>query len=198
VVDAFRNPGNAVISVAPGVTLNSGTGDLSVILSTEAGLTNNASGDITLENIIAGNVLVENNGQGGGNISLNGTVTATGTVSLSANGNISTDDITTNGGLISLTSNSGSLTSGNLTTASPNGGGAITLTAEDSITAGILDSSSSVGNGGNVTLDPIGDIQVNYINAQGGSSGTGGTVNINTQQFFRATDTFTDANGGRS
>jgi CHAT domain-containing protein len=195
VVDAFRNPGNAAISVAPGVTLNSGTGDISVIQSTGAGLTNNSSGDITLDNIIAGNVLVENNGQGGGNISVNGTVTATGTVSMSANGNISTEDITTNGGLIDLTSNSGSLTSGNLTTASPNGGGAITLTAEDSITAGILDSSSSVGNGGNVTLDPIGDIQVSYINAQGGSSGTGGTVNINTQQFFRATNTFTDANG---
>jgi hypothetical protein len=66
--DAFRDPGNAVISIAPRVTLNSGTGATTITLNTGAGLTNNTSGDITLGNIIAGRLLVENNGPSGGNI----------------------------------------------------------------------------------------------------------------------------------
>jgi hypothetical protein len=59
VIDAFRDPGSAVIAVAPDVTLNSGTGNTTVTLSTGEGLTNNASGDITLGTLITGNVLVE-------------------------------------------------------------------------------------------------------------------------------------------
>jgi filamentous hemagglutinin family protein len=195
VVNAFRDPGNAIISVAPGVTLNSGTGNTTIILSTGAGLTNNSSSDITLGNLITGNLTVQNNGQGTGSINLNGNVTANGIVNLSANGNITTSNITTNGGGISLTSNLGSITSGNLTTAASTGGGAITLTARDSITAGILNSSSSAGNGGNVTLDPVGDIQVSSINTQGGNNGRGGTIDITAGRFFRATDTFIDRNG---
>jgi hypothetical protein len=50
-----------------------------------------------------------------------------------------------------------------------------------------------VARGGNVTLDPTDDIQVDWINAQGGT--TGGRVDIRTQGFLRATDTFSTANG---
>jgi CHAT domain-containing protein len=168
VIDAFRDPGTAVLQVAPGVTLNSGTGDTTVTLSTGEGLTNNASGDIRLGPVIAGNVVVENNGQGGGGINLNGTVTANGSVTARADGNITTGDITTNGGDISLLTKQG-------------------------ISTGVLNSATTA-NGGNVTLNSVDDIQVSYINAQGGSNGRGGNVNIKSDRFFRATDTF-DRNG---
>jgi hypothetical protein len=47
----------------------------------------------------------------------------------------------------------------------------------------------------NVKLDPEGDIRVDYINAQGGQAGIGGTVDIDTRSFFQATGTFADKNG---
>jgi CHAT domain-containing protein len=132
-------------------------------------LTNNASGNIRLGPVIAGNVVVENNGLGGGGINLNGTVTANGSVTARADGSITTGDITTNGGDISLFT-------------------------KQSISTGVLNSSATTANGGNVTLNSVGDIQVSYINAQGGSNGRGGNVNIKSDRFFRATDTF-DRNG---
>ena len=99
-------------------------------------------------------------------------------------------------GVIRLTSQNGSIntSAGTLYSGSIRvDGGDITLIARNSITTGILNSSSTVGKGGNVTLDPIGDIQVSLINAQGGT--TGGTVDITTNRFFRATDTFTATDG---
>jgi len=169
VIDAFRDPGSAVITVAPDVTLNSGTGNTTVTLSTGEGLTNNASGDITLGTLITGNALVENNGLGGGGINFNGSVTANGTVTMQADGRIATGDIVTNGGDIFLAS-------------------------REKITTGILNSSSTVSNGGNVTLNSVGDIQVSYINAQGGSNGKGGNVSITSDRFFQVTDSFNSNN----
>jgi filamentous hemagglutinin family protein len=133
---------------------------------------------------------------GNGSIAATGTITGTGNASITllANNTITTGNITTNGGAITLTSLNGSITSENLTTTSPRDGGAIVLSARDSITAGILNSSSTEGNGGNITLDPIGDIHVDYINAQGGSNGRGGNVDITTDRWFRATSIFTDRN----
>ncbi|HAG80709.1 MAG TPA: hypothetical protein DCL61_05965, partial [Cyanobacteria bacterium UBA12227] len=64
-----------------------------------------------------------------------------------------------------------------------------------SIKTGTINSSGTSGNGGNVTLDPENDIEVNSINAQGGANGVGGNVDITTEQNFRATGTFTDQNG---
>ena len=76
-------------------------------------------------------------------------------------------------------------------------GGNIILKAGGSITTKELFSSSlnGNGNGGSVTLDPPNDIQVSFIDAQGGPSGKGGDVFVITNRFFRATDTFTDQNG---
>ena len=49
--------------MADGVTLDAGTADITVTLSTGAGLTNSTSGDITLESLTTtGDVLVVNNG----------------------------------------------------------------------------------------------------------------------------------------
>ncbi|MDX2097393.1 MAG: CHAT domain-containing protein [Leptolyngbyaceae cyanobacterium bins.59] len=76
-------------------------------------------------------------------------------------------------------------------------GGNVTVIATNSMALGAIDTGSTFNNAGNVTLDPIGDIQVSYINAQGGSSissttstipgGRGGDVNITTGSNFRAT-----------
>ncbi|MEQ9369419.1 MAG: CHAT domain-containing protein [Coleofasciculus chthonoplastes F3-SA18-01] len=77
-------------------------------------------------------------------------------------------------------------------------GGAIALSTVGDINTAQIDTSSasngSVGNGGNVTLDAQGNVQVTSINAQGGDSGTGGNVEITADQFFGATETFTDQN----
>ena len=117
-----------------------------------------------------------------------------GAIQLTSANDLIAGNITTSGGEISLTSKTGIINSSNLISSGTSGGN-ITINAAISITAGDIDSSGSIGDGGNVTLDPISDIQVSTINAQGGSNGKGGNVDITTQQFFRATDTFLDRNG---
>lgn len=99
-------------------------------------------------------------------------------------------DLTTSGGDVTLTSTNGNVITGNIVTE----GGALTIQANTSITTGTIDTTTTGGNGGNVTLDPSGDIQVTYINAQGGLRGSGGTIEITTDRFFRATGSFTDQN----
>ncbi|MEQ8974484.1 MAG: CHAT domain-containing protein [Coleofasciculus sp. C1-SOL-03] len=193
VLDSLRDPGLAEIAIASDVTLNSGTGDTTLLLNTGTGLTNNASGDITVEgNLIGGNIRLENNGVSGGGIALNRSVTANGTVNLLSSGDITTSDITTNSD-INLTSTTGAINTGNLNTQGSSGGN-IRIQASTEIITEQINTSGSIGDGGNVILDPIGDIQVTSINAQGGTNGTGGNVDITAGQFFRATETFTDKN----
>ncbi|MEH2113819.1 CHAT domain-containing protein [Nostoc sp.] len=142
---------------------------------------------------------------GGGNIDMTSTngsistysllVDATngkgGAVNLIAPLGVTTDSVVTTNNNVNLKSSMGTVATQDITT----DGGRITFEAKDSIKAGELNSSSSTGNGGNVTLDPDNDIEVTSINAQGGSNGTGGNVDITTNKFFRATDTFSDRNG---
>jgi len=129
-----------------------------------------------------------------GAIAVNGALIGLGdaSITLQANQDITTEDITTNGSAITLISEAGSVASGNLNSSGVAGGGDITVSALTQITTGIIDSSSTQGDGGNVTLDPENDIDVVSINAQGGVTGTGGNVAITTEQFFRASGTFTD------
>ncbi|NET59323.1 MAG: filamentous hemagglutinin N-terminal domain-containing protein, partial [Symploca sp. SIO2E6] len=94
------------------------------------------------------------------------------TITLEANQNITTGDIINSGRAIAITSLQGN------------------------INTGTLDSSSAIANGGNIFLNSSGDIQVSWINAEGGT--TGGTVDITTQSLFRATDTFTAADGNQA
>jgi CHAT domain-containing protein len=101
----------------------------------------------------------------------------------------STDD----GGAIALFTPKGSITIGNTTSSGATNGGDIKIEARTQITTGEINSSGGSGKGGNVSLDPEGDIQVTSINAQGGT--LGGTVDITTESFFRATGSFTAANG---
>jgi len=168
-------------------------------------------GTITLDandNIITGNLFSASSNSQGGEIRLSsGGIVSTGNlvssspngsggdINLQANGDITTgqifSDAANNGGTIRLTSG-GATTTTSLDSSGATGG-SILINAATAITTGTIDSSGTTGRGGNVTLDPTGDIQVSSINAQGGTQG--GDVDITTGRFFRATDTFTSTNG---
>ncbi len=119
-----------------------------------------------------------------------------GAIALSAEGNINTANLdssstaaSSNGGRITLTSNAGAITTRNLNSSGATNGGNIRVEASTQITTRQINARGTTGRGGNVTIDPSGDIQVSSINTQGGT--TGGAVDITTDRFFRATDTFT-------
>lgn len=134
-VNAFREPGNAVITIASGAVLGSGKGDMLIRLDTGAGLTNNNSGDITLSTIRAENLLVENKGPSGGDINVNPSST-----------------ILTNGGSITFINSGGAIntTAGPLDTSSNSvDGGALSLVAAGNIQTGQINS-SSLKNGGDI------------------------------------------------
>jgi hypothetical protein len=145
--------------------------------------------------ITSANVTSTSSGKGSGSVTAsapNGIVTA----------NIDTSSSAGTGGVIALNSDIGNILTGDLTSTGAAGGAVIEVDTLGVINTGIIDSSSSLGNGGNVTISnplkkldrtPINDIQVVSINAQGGSAGVGGIVTITTDHFFRATGTFTDA-----
>src|SRR5439155_8187715 len=58
VVDSQRDPGNAVITMAPGTTLDTGSGTLTVELRDGYGLDNRDSSAMTLQTVTAGSVSV--------------------------------------------------------------------------------------------------------------------------------------------
>ena len=70
----------------------------------------------------------------------------------------------------------------------------IDLTASQDITTQSLDTSSSSGDGGSITLNAGNNIQVTAINTQAGINGTGGNVDITAGGFIQITDTFIDQN----
>ena len=105
-VDANRDAGTASITMASGAILNTGTGALDIELLSGSGLTNHASGDITLYGINAGALTVINSGPSNGNITFNNALTLGGTSTVTGNGTV-TFDSTVNGGY-SLAVNAGS------------------------------------------------------------------------------------------
>jgi filamentous hemagglutinin family protein len=132
-----------------------------------------------------------------GDIQFTGDIIGNTSLVLQANNNINTANIDTSsvegaGGGISLTATNGSVTTGNLNSSGQSQGGNIVVNAQQAIATGTINTSGNQA--GNVTLDPQGDIQVGYINAQS-DNGVGGIVDITTASFFRATDTFSDRNG---
>ncbi len=205
------------------LTLSAGTGD--VTFDAAVGSLTPLSGlNIDAQNISAASTIAVGAAgitfNAGETINLNGALTADsgGSVNLTATGNLNASDIAAVGGItltstggdvragnldasntagaggkITLTSNTGEIATGNLNSSGATDGGEIFVNARTQITAGEINSSGSAGAGGNVTLDPIGDIQVTWINSQGAT--TGGFVDITAGQFFRATGTFTAADG---
>ncbi|WP_055077486.1 CHAT domain-containing protein [Pseudanabaena sp. 'Roaring Creek'] len=141
---------------------------------------NSTSGSIdTTLGTLRARVLTGGNGKGGD-------------INLTASGNINTKEILASGNLgggsISLTSSNGSISniSGNIDTSSIDGNaGNINFTAKNSITTTTLNASSDLATGGNITLDPTGDIVFNSANTsgsiQGGNfsaSSTGGNIRV--------------------
>ena len=103
VVDAQRDPGNAVITMADGTALNTGTAALTVDLRDGAGRASPSSGSITLKIVAAGTFTVTNNGPTAGSdvvvwpvisggpqtyANPNGTTTVAGNLSASGNSQI--------------------------------------------------------------------------------------------------------------
>ncbi len=63
VVNANRDSGTAAITMAAGTTINAGNANITLTVSTGAGLTDSTSGNITIENLTTtGHVLMVNNG----------------------------------------------------------------------------------------------------------------------------------------
>ncbi|WP_348918260.1 beta strand repeat-containing protein, partial [Adonisia turfae] len=89
VIDEFRDPGVAEIQMAPGTTINAGLGNIQVTLDNGAGLTNNESGNVTLNNINAENLTVYSDGGIVGNGILNISGDATFTSNLANAGTVS-------------------------------------------------------------------------------------------------------------
>ncbi|NJN75122.1 MAG: hypothetical protein HC796_01230 [Synechococcaceae cyanobacterium RL_1_2] len=117
------------------------------------------------------------------------------TITIAAQQDITLGQITTSGNAIKIVSEDGGVNTLNLTTSSTMKGGDIIVNAPIAISTGNLDSSSAIGDGGKISLDPISDITTGYLNSQGGSQGQGGTIDITTDRFFRADNTFVDQNG---
>ncbi|MFB2876810.1 CHAT domain-containing protein [Floridanema aerugineum] len=186
--------GNILITNAKDLTANStieaqqlqfnaGTGKVNLkanITTSGAGVELNTTGDIRTSNISAK----------GGNISAN-----------SQNGIIETGNLDASnagiGGTITLTTPK-AVTTGNLTATGGEKGGTVTVKSGDRITTANIDVSATIGDGGKVFIDPPNDVQVGYINAQGGSQGIGGKVDITTESLFRSTATFIDNKGVNS
>ncbi|MGB3515663.1 MAG: CHAT domain-containing protein [Elainellaceae cyanobacterium] len=100
---------------------------------------------------------------------------------------------TGSGGRITATSETGALTVGNLDTSGSQGGD-INLNAITTLRTGSIRSRGMVGDGGNVTIDPI-DVVVDWIDAQGGNAGRGGNVDITASNTIRITGSFIDDTG---
>lgn len=200
VVNAFRDPGNAVISIATGITLNSGRGLTNISLNTGAGLTNNTRSDITLGNITAGGLVVSNNGPNNGNINAIGTLNTSsaagngGSLTLTAAGNIITAALDSHGTGITgnTTLRGGDITlnaGGNIATGGVNSGGTglqtnsgnLSLSSQNgSITAGDLNASGSKG--GDVSVTAAGNVATGGVNAGGtGTQGNGGNTILRSQ-----------------
>ena len=113
VVDAQRDSGAAVIAMSAGTEINAGTGSVNVTLADGTGLTNRTSGDITLNEVRAGQIGVVNVGTtSGSDVVVTGSLMATGAVAVST----STGDITLNGvGASAITVENLSASSGDVT-----------------------------------------------------------------------------------
>ncbi len=82
VVNNERDPGIATITMLPGTTIDTGTGNININLDNGAGLTNNSSGDVTLNNILANNLTVNSSGAiiGNGILDIKGDASFTSTL----------------------------------------------------------------------------------------------------------------------
>ena len=208
------------------ITLSSPNGSITTAdldTSAEGGsgsITLNAGGGITTANLFSSGVFGNAGAitlEAGGGIQTQyidsklviGSEASGGDVTLIAGGDITTEAINTevdtgidsgasgNGGAVMLQAG-GVISTGDINTAADLTGGTVDIQAGAAVNLGEIITRSLFLNGGDVFLDASGDIQVAFIDAQGGNiglGGLGGAVNIVTEQFFRAIGSFMDQNG---
>ncbi|MBE9143178.1 CHAT domain-containing protein [Planktothrix mougeotii] len=184
-----------------------GSGGLNINASNIVTLTGNilsnstvaitATNDINTRDITASQGIIFNSRNG--NITVNSLNTSSpnanaGEITLNTpQGNITTNSLNSSspnsqGGEITLSSPIGTVTTGNILTSGLTGGN-ISVNAQISITTGQINTQGQT-QAGNVFLDPINDVQVEYINAES-PNGRGGNVFVeSTQGYFRATNSF--------
>ncbi|MEW5821043.1 MAG: leukotoxin LktA family filamentous adhesin, partial [Cyanobacteriota bacterium] len=96
VINAQRDPGNADITLTPGFNINTGTGSVNIEIRNDNTKTNNDSGNIIINNIIANTIFIDNNGP-----TANSNVIISAGASINASGNNDSIIISsTNGNLI--------------------------------------------------------------------------------------------------
>jgi filamentous hemagglutinin family protein len=102
------------------------------------------------------------------------------------------------GGAIALTAATNSIQVDNLDSSGRTAGGAITVTAPAQIRTGVIDAHASQGNGGAIALQGNQGVQIQAATTEGGSTGTGGNINVVTNGSFQATDILPGRSGRAS
>jgi filamentous hemagglutinin family protein len=193
-----------IITSGGAIAITSSNGNI----NTSAGLLSSGSqtgdgGAITLSatnGSITTDVLSSLGNNAGGAIALNagGNITTNAIASSGGNGDGGTININSSGA-ININNDNSIVSVSGVSSGSLNGnGGDISLKAASNITVGSrpIFSSSSIRNAGNITLNSAsGNIEVAGIQAEGGTGGTGGNVDITTTSFFRATNSFPNLDG---
>ena len=158
VVDAQRDAGAAVITMAPGTTINAGSGAVTIALRDGAGLSNSQGGAITLGNLSGANVTLQNDAAGGaGGISILGTLSAGALTATTNGGNFNVTGTTTINSASTVT-----VGAGNATFAAVEGPGSLAVNSSGVETFGAVgtvtplasittDAPGTVSLGGNVT-----------------------------------------------
>lgn len=194
VVDANRDAGAAVITMAGGATLNAGTGAVDIQLRPGTGLTNNTSGAISLRGITAGSLSVSNLGPTGANanIVLNGSYPIGGTsgtaLSLVANNAITltaNSTVSTQGGGITFNSDrdatgAGSILLSTAASVASNGGAIVFGGGANPATVPAFGTTATNGRGimleGGIVSSGAGSITFTGTGANG--AGGGGNIGI--------------------
>ena len=189
-----------------------GTINGNVQLNLEAG-----TGDVVLEGAIGNEVAIAELSIDAHRVDLGSTTTSQGAIAIDATGTITlgdrlnstqgtvhitatdaivTDDITTSGASIHLNSQNSQITTGNLQSgAIATDGGPITLRSFSGLSTGAINTHSTGGAGGDVTLHTEqNDIQASFINTEGAT--IGGNVEIQTTGSVRIVDSFVSQTGG--
>ncbi|MUL36519.1 filamentous hemagglutinin N-terminal domain-containing protein [Gloeocapsopsis dulcis] len=180
-IAAQRDPGAAAITMAPGTTLNAGSGKVSISLNQGTETENNPSGNVTIGSITAKQIDIVN-----------------------AGGITTQNDIITNGGDINLTSSGGTIntTAGRLNTSGSTGGN-ITLSALGNIYSGTLATyagAGSTGNGGSIILNSTKgeiDTTAGILNSTT-TSGKGGAIALTAAGNISTGDVLTYATDSRA
>jgi filamentous hemagglutinin family protein len=190
-----------VITTGSEIKINSNNGNiLTGNLRGSETIEINAEGNIATENITADQQIILNSSAGQiatGNLQITPNNALNATIRLESLGNITTQDIQTTipsgeGGNIFLKSEAGTIQTETINSSGLNRGGDITVQAGNQIKTGEITANSQTQIGGEVRLLSPQDIEVVSIRTEGQQQG--GTIEIVTDQFFRATGTFTAAN----